>query len=76
MQPNFKSVKHFLARKSVLLMCFLIYFAYGLFQPLTIPGNHVFHIGYLIPITRSSFLQFYKWSLRERGGNYLPADIN
>jgi hypothetical protein len=54
----------------------LSYVTYGLVQPRTIPGNHVFHLGYLMPITRSSFLQFYKWSLREYGGYYLPTDIN
>jgi hypothetical protein len=76
MQPNFKSVKPWLIRTGVLLLCLLLYTAYGLVQPGTIPGNHVFHLGYLIPITRSSFLQFYKWSLREYGGYYLPTDIN
>lgn len=76
MQPNFKSVKPWLIRTGVLLVSFLLYLAYGLVQPQTIAGNHIFHIGYFIPITRSSFLQLYQWSLREHGGNYLPTDIN
>jgi hypothetical protein len=57
-------------------MCFLAYGAYGIVQPQTIPGKHIFHIGYFLSITRSSFLQFYQWSLREYNGNYLPTDIN
>jgi hypothetical protein len=76
MQPNFKSVKPWFIRTGSLLICFLAYVAYGIVEPRTTPGNHIFHIGYLIPITRSSFLQFYEWSLREYGGNYLPTDIN
>jgi hypothetical protein len=76
MQPNFKSVKHWLIRTGILSMCFLSYVAYGLVQPQSIPGNHIFHIGYFLPLTRSSFLQFYKWSLREYGGNYLPPGVN
>jgi hypothetical protein len=76
MQSNFKSVKPWLIRTGVLFVGFLPYVAYGLVQPQSIPGNHIFHIGYFIPITRSSFLQFYKWSLREYNGNYLPSDIN
>jgi hypothetical protein len=76
MQSNFKSVKPWLIRTGILLACFLPYVAYGLAQPNTIPGNHIFHIGYLMPITRASFLQFYVWSLREYGGYSLPININ
>jgi hypothetical protein len=76
MQSNFKSVKPWLIRTGILLICFLPYVAYGLVYKQTIPGNHVFQIGYSLPITRGSFLQFYHWSLREHGGYSLPTDIN
>lgn len=50
--------------------------AYGIFQPESTLGHHIFYAGYSLPIDRSQFLQFYEWSLRQHNANSAPSAIH
>lgn len=58
------------------LLILLIYIGYGVIEPQTSPGHAVFHAGYSLPVSRPLFLRFYRWSLREFNGGYLPSSID
>ena len=55
---------------------FGIIVAGGIVEPRSSVGHIVFHSAYLFPPTRPAFLRFYRWSLKEFEGGYLPPSID
>jgi hypothetical protein len=53
-----------------------LFFAYGLIEPHCSARSIVFHTGYAVPQTRPQFLRFYRWSLAEFEGSYIPSRVD
>lgn len=68
-------MRSLLIRTGVLLSI-LTCIVYGIVQPESTLGHHIFYIGYSSPINRSQFLLFYEWSLRQHNANSAPSDIH
>ena len=58
------------------MLIFAAFFGYGVIEPRSPVGHHVFHTGYLFPPTRGVFLRLYSWFLYKSESGTIPPAIN